>query len=197
MNNPTRELKPDAQAFDEVRITTVPRYKTSGLSGDEWRISGKIELLRKGNVIHEQFYNSVEAAVKYLPMVWGQAIDEGKAMFAGEGEFCDQEGCSDKATVFYKLKKDYCDKGEAHEIKYGDRIRQFCDRHSRRGDCGMQDSDDNYELLSGNPIEPREEDVKPAIFGGTVQIDNIENAPALIDERIKEIREGLIKQKGT
>lgn len=31
-------LRPDAQAFDEIRIVTVPRYKQSGLSGDEWRI---------------------------------------------------------------------------------------------------------------------------------------------------------------
>ena len=44
-----RDLKPDAQAFDAVRITTVPRYKTSGLSGDEWRISAHVELLRKND----------------------------------------------------------------------------------------------------------------------------------------------------
>lgn len=25
--------RPDAQAFDEVRIVTIPRYKESGLSG--------------------------------------------------------------------------------------------------------------------------------------------------------------------
>jgi len=49
-----RALRPDAQAFDEVRITTVPRYKMSGLSGDEWRISGKIQLLRKGRVVAEK-----------------------------------------------------------------------------------------------------------------------------------------------
>ena len=53
-NQIRRALKPDAQAFDEVRITTVPRYKMSGLSGDEWRISGKIQLLRKGKVVAEK-----------------------------------------------------------------------------------------------------------------------------------------------
>lgn len=41
------DLRPDAQAFDEVRIVTVPRYKQSGLSGDEWRISAAIRLYRK------------------------------------------------------------------------------------------------------------------------------------------------------
>jgi hypothetical protein len=43
-----RAQKPDAQAFDEVRIKTVPRYKTSGLSGDEWRISATIQLMLSG-----------------------------------------------------------------------------------------------------------------------------------------------------
>jgi hypothetical protein len=31
------------QNVDEVRIATIPRYKTSDISGDEWRISAKIE----------------------------------------------------------------------------------------------------------------------------------------------------------
>lgn len=43
-----RALRPDAQACDEIRIYTVPRYKTSGLSGDEWRISAVTEFYRKG-----------------------------------------------------------------------------------------------------------------------------------------------------
>gem|GEM_PF-6705725 len=42
-------LRPDAQAFDEIRIVTVPRYKTSGLSGDEWRISAMIQFFAKVN----------------------------------------------------------------------------------------------------------------------------------------------------
>jgi len=46
-------LRPDANSFDEIRIRTIPRYKTSGLSGDEWRISMVTEFLRKGKVVHE------------------------------------------------------------------------------------------------------------------------------------------------
>ena len=37
----------DDEWYDEVRITTVPRYKTSSLSGDEWRTSARIQILRK------------------------------------------------------------------------------------------------------------------------------------------------------
>ena len=49
------KIPPDRQAFDEIRIKTEPRYKQSGLSGDEWRISGKIEFMYKGEVVFETY----------------------------------------------------------------------------------------------------------------------------------------------
>lgn len=149
----TKALRPDAQGFDEVRITTVPRYKTSGLSGDEWRISGRIQLCRKGRVVHEESYRDVETAAKYLPIVIAKAQDEGKAYYAGEENFCDQEGCSEQATRYLRLKKLMCaSQGgcgqEKH--KFGEQYRKFCEKHERRGDCGLDDADDNYEAIS-NP----------------------------------------------
>lgn len=36
----SRTCGPDYSMVDEVVIRTVPRYKESELSGDEWRISG-------------------------------------------------------------------------------------------------------------------------------------------------------------
>ena len=41
----------DDEWYDEIRVTTVPRFKTSGLSGDEWRRSAKVTFLRKGIVL--------------------------------------------------------------------------------------------------------------------------------------------------
>lgn len=49
-----RAYRPDAQAFDEIRIFTVPSYKTSGLSGDEWRISATVEFYRNGILRHTE-----------------------------------------------------------------------------------------------------------------------------------------------
>jgi hypothetical protein len=60
MTSERRALRPDAQAFDEVRIVTVPRYKISGLSGDEWRISSHIEFYRKGRKVHERGFGKAE-----------------------------------------------------------------------------------------------------------------------------------------
>lgn len=44
-------LKPDAQAFDEIRLKTVERFKDSHYSGSEWRIQVNVEFYRKGELI--------------------------------------------------------------------------------------------------------------------------------------------------
>ena len=147
---PWRALKPDAQAFDRVEIDTVPRYKTSGLSGDEWRISGRIRLYRKGALIHEAFYRNVETACRFVDIEQAKAHDDGKAFFAGEGVLCDQEGCAAPATWRHTLKKRFCrEQGHPFEPMNGEH-RLFCDEHKTRGDCGFEDADSNYivEVLS-------------------------------------------------
>lgn len=150
------ELRPDAQAFDEIRVTTIPRWKDSELSGSEWRISAKVEFLRNGIVKHEWFCGKVEAAATMMGFKFMEAMDNGIGYYASEDDFCDQEGCKEKASVFLKKKADYCREGHKTEppsrgnyAKLGETpqgaIRQFCERHSRRGDCGLDDSDSNYE----------------------------------------------------
>jgi len=164
-----RATKPDAQPFDEVQIVTIPRYKTSELSGDEWRISAEIRLIRNGRTIHEERFSDVATAIQFLPSVWRQAIDRGLGYFAGEGDICDQEGCSEKATVTYLLKGEYCNFCAAKEHYYdGQAIRKFCARHSIRGDCGIDDADKNYELIEGDTSPPHGEDESPSAFGGIV-----------------------------
>ena len=80
-----RAVKPDAQAFDEIRIITVPRYKTSGMSGDEWRISARIEFMRNGQVVNtEGGIRNVETAARHLSYLFDVATDNGQGYFAGE-----------------------------------------------------------------------------------------------------------------
>lgn len=145
MSATNHALRPDAQAFDEVRILTVPRYKESELSGNEWRISATIQLLRKGKVICERGAGTVEAATALLPALWIQMCDEGEGYFAGDGEHCDQEGCSKPATVTYRKVADYCRDGHKTE-PFNASYRHFCERHKTRGDCGLEDADDNYTV---------------------------------------------------
>ena len=152
-----RALKPDAQAFDEVRIVTVPRYKESGLSGDEWRISARIEFYRKGRLVHSEGWGRVEGACAAVGYFFQKATDDGKAMFAGENNadgrpLCDQEGCAQLATVAYRLKKGFNRDGSERRLiaslgNDGGEYRCFCERHKTRGNCGLEDADNNYEPM--------------------------------------------------
>lgn len=45
----------------------VPRYKTSGLSGDEWRISAAVELFNNDDLIFETSYHSINRLRECLP----------------------------------------------------------------------------------------------------------------------------------
>ncbi len=146
MNKPRRALKPDAQPWDEIHITTVPRYKQSDLSGDEWRISGKIQFLRKGKVVHEAVYTKLEYAVDFLKAEWHRAMDDAKGFFAGEGDICDQEGCKEPATVTYRVINRYCNEPYIHKPTPNEEvvIRKFCKAHATRGNAGFDDADRNY-----------------------------------------------------
>ena len=140
-----RALRPDAQPFDEIRIFTVPRYKTSGLSGDEWRISAKTEFYRKGKLIFEGGASTLEYAVRLLDRDFIHVSEGNGAYYGGEGNLCDQEGCANEATVKYRLKKEYCRQGHGTPCEDIPVVRLFCDEHKTRGDCGLEDADSNYE----------------------------------------------------
>ncbi len=142
-----RAIRPDAQAFDEVRIVTVPRYKTSDFSGNEWRIGARVQLIRKGRVIVEQDFSAVEYACKDLASIYNTAVANGKGVLEGEGELCDQEGCSQVATVTYRKKADYDNMANKTELGNIMKVRKFCDRHKCRGNAGYDDGDANYSKL--------------------------------------------------
>lgn len=142
-----RAYKPDALPFDEVKFKVVPRYKTSGLSGDEWRIRIEVEFWRNGTLKHTEWAgHDMEGAMGRAYHLLGKAMYEGKAHFAGEDNFCDQEGCSKEATVTYEKIYDYCREGHK-TIPHFKEVRMFCEEHKKRGDCGLDDADANYKLL--------------------------------------------------
>jgi len=144
-----RDIKPDAQPFDEIRIKTVPRYKESGLSGDEWRISGEIEFYRKGKLIKSSGCRNVETGSVLVGARLLEAIDGGNAMYAGEGSICDQEGCCEQAVYKMIKKFDYDNMARKSE-RPSEAYRLFCEKHKTRGDCGLDDSDDNYTVETIN-----------------------------------------------
>ncbi len=168
---PYRHAAPvNCQAFDEVRIVTVPRYKTSPASGDEWRYSARTELRYKGALIAQEHYGNVEGAARDLDAFMQRAaFNDKKTKIHDEGGLCDQEGCAEQATTVYKLKKTFCRCGSASDPNstYGvapkPLVRQFCSAHSRRGDCALEDSDKNYQVLQGHgPQDPPDSALSPS-----------------------------------
>lgn len=148
MNDLRRAQKPDAQAFDEIRITTVPRFKESELSGDEWRISAKTEFMRNGVVVHETGARNVETAVRLLDYHFLEACDHGKGYFAGEGDICDQEGCANPATVSLEQIVEGCGRcGTTKAPEHSRPFRKFCNRHKERGNSSLDDMDESYKDL--------------------------------------------------
>ena len=166
------------EAFDEVRIRCVPRYKTSGLSGDEWRNGAVIELLHKGGVVAERFYTSMQAAIMYLPTFIDESITPiPEPVLDLELKYCDQPSCRNRAVNRYKIKKLYSDRGEElapHDYPWPYFYRQFCAVHSVRGDCGLEDSDANYEVVYGPGPDPGANvQESPSVLGAVIGEDDL------------------------
>lgn len=151
-------LRPDAQAFDEIRIFTVPRFKQSGLSGDEWRIHAEVQFYRKGKLIVSEGCRDTKTAAGLLYAFYVRACDDGKGYFAGDGLTCDQEGCAEPASIRYRRLHEYCREGHETDVSAVSLYRHFCERHKQRGDSAFDDADRNYveEPVFGAPDEPRE-----------------------------------------
>ena len=105
----------DDDIIDEITMRVVPRYKTSGLSGDEWRVSTYVDLRRKGDVMFSRSYSDMETAAAHLPWVlktWCEdAGQEWTDRIEKDRSTCHQPGCAEPATVVFKLKKEYSREG--------------------------------------------------------------------------------------
>ena len=174
MENLYHKRHRDHEAFDEVRMKVVPRYKTSELSGDEWRYSVHVDLLFKGEVVATERYGTMDYAAKALCVFMEKAScpvsDEWIAL---EKKRCDQVGCPNDAVSRFQLKELYDRTG--HKLDPGDtpseHYRQFCQTHLRRGDGGREDSDRNYEVIEGpGPGETTNTQTSPSAFGGVIGV---------------------------
>lgn len=149
-----RAERPDSQFVDEIRIVTVPRWKESELSGDEWRISARIDFYRKGQVVGSKGARDVATAARFVDWFLVSGRENGEIDTPNNlGEFCDQEGCCKPWTVRYRLKDRYGRDGKViPPSKWMEGVieyRAFCDEHKERGDCGLDDADSNYEAMPG------------------------------------------------
>lgn len=223
----------DDEWFDEVRFETGEgtllrivikyRYKTSSMSGDEWRTSANIQVrrgkawsdfdtghanleaacrglypafftshpelhgvmtttvdfYRKGVKLYEASYDGQPLefihAAGHLPSALVQARQD-TARMPDEYDYCFQPGCPEKAVSTYRLKMEYSRDGVFSREPRRETRRRFCLRHLRRGDCGLEDADDNYEVVEGpGPDEAQgwQGDVSEAAFGGFIDLGDL------------------------
>ena len=146
----------DDEGVDRIEIVAVPRFKTSGLSGDEWRMSATIIAYRKGVVVGEKTFSKMETAIAYLPGLWQERYDWCKGPLWGpKATECHQFSCATPATHEVRLKEQFSNQGDGPLPDVGsfDTRRAFCDEHRERGDCGREDLDANYEVVSAVEID--------------------------------------------
>lgn len=162
------------EPIDHVEIAVTPRFKTSDISGDAWRTSAVVRLYRKGILVHERAVNNVANAAALLPSLLLNVIEgpdnEGldAARQQTEGS-CMQPGCRDPGIVLRRLRSLYC--GEGHARTPGaDYVRLFCQRHSGRGDCNLEDADANYETVDGEVASPQT--VAGSLPGGAIDVSD-------------------------
>lgn len=149
-----KATRPDNQRYDKVDIYTVPRWKESELSGDEYRISAAADLWYKGNKIKTMTFMDVDTAIRYLDgalVYWqenGEAYDR-----VDDSYLCDQESCANIADVKYKRLDAWTNRGDKETLYDWNLYRVFCNGHKTRGDCALDDADRNYEQVDFLPNE--------------------------------------------
>ena len=151
-DRPTHVDHPDDERYDNVTIEIHERWKDSELSGDEWRFSYVVTAWRKGEQIVVSGWSRLDWALMALQHTLNIAPADGD-IFNHEAwdrtkDKCDQPGCCEIATIFYKRLKPYTKSGdELVDHSWRNEYRQFCNRHTHRGDCGLDDADHNYILI--------------------------------------------------
>jgi len=143
--NLTRALPVDRQIVDRVAITTVPRYKTSWASGDEWRFSAQVKFYYKDQEVKEGWFSDVAQAIHHLKHTYDKYAWQ-EDNYDSRESLCDQEGCSLPWTKTFQIKTRYCAGcGQTKENLLNTvNIRRFCDKHCTRGNCFLEDCDENY-----------------------------------------------------
>lgn len=135
------------EQYDEARIERVPRWKSSELSGDEWRFSWKLSLYRKGILVWSAgFGGDMHFAATALAYNICTAGERGETTIPNDSSYCMNPGCRNPATVEYRLKSEFSREGFERACE-SPIHRRFCDQHSTRGDCGLEDADRNHERV--------------------------------------------------
>lgn len=142
------------QAVDRISITAEERWKTSELSGDEWRYNGLIEFFHKGKMVHSNWRGTAfdqslrwpsDSLPTQLRRYENSQLDAEE--LARREPLCDQLGCTEQGEL-YRMEHHEADLAGNFLPKDGKiHVTRFCKRHRNRGTCAIVDRSDNYTLF--------------------------------------------------
>lgn len=158
---------PEDDGIIEMTMERIPRWKESELSGDEWRYT-MVSTIRSKNwengEILEDYIHGKDFAQMALKVAnrLDEMLSYGNQQLVpyvvkapDEIKVCFQPGCGKQPVNVYAIKQNYSwfpYQGHKTDEPYGgSSVRAFCKQHSHRGDCDLEDSDDNYELIAYFP----------------------------------------------
>ena len=142
---------PKFEPFDKITLEIVPRFKESELSGDEWRHSVRVSFWFKGGVVHTFTGSSMNDAILMLGHEWVNACSPiSLKVISTEHIACDQPSCPELAQITMLIKRQFSEGGDLLDSDDNPlkKCRQFCSKHSTRGNASREDSDDNYEVIT-------------------------------------------------
>ena len=176
---------PEFESFDRIELQVVPRYKTSDMSGDEWRQHVSVKFYFKGELVHETGWNSMRNALMLLSGEWVRAQEPipSRVIEMEYSGLCDQPSCPNQAEGRFQLKRLTSDSGEYLDMADQRRpyYRQFCKRHMRRGDCSREDADDNYVPLDGVGPDQSTNITESPSAAVMVHVDSLDEIPGAIE----------------
>lgn len=146
----------DSQIFDRVDIQTKYRYKESYMSGDEWRYSAVMTIYYKDQEVFSATFRDVETAMQIGYGAFVLCNENGKYQVPNTKYLCDQEGCSQEANHYFQILERFDNEGNILKKPYEDEtinFRKFCTKHKHRGDCSLEDADDNYQEINNPYVE--------------------------------------------
>jgi len=140
----------DDEGIDRIELSLEPRYKSSELSGDEWRTSCVVSFYRKGEPLQQFSFSNMETAILALGQLWNNRTDWSPIpLWQLDETQCHQPSCARNATHLFEVRKLYSAQGEgplpADSVTY---LVAYCDKHVTRGDGGREDSDSNLSKLN-------------------------------------------------
>lgn len=145
------------EPYDRIELDVVPRFKSSGLSGDEWRTSVRVRFYFKGEVVHTTSFHNMQIALAMLPaehIRQCEPIKERVIELEQHERRCDQPGCSAPSFAAFRVRRLFSPGGDlldASEQLPEPKIMWFCLEHMERGNADREDCEKNLERVEFPP----------------------------------------------